>query len=239
MEKYGLIVVDPPWQFGDKLTMSDVPRGADANYTTMSMRDVVTLSVRNRAADDAVLGLWCPGSMLSQGICAVEHYGFKQKQIWVWVKTGKGVDVDAAHVEDIPDEGYAMAFGMGRLARNACEFLLVGTRGKVYGKLENRSVRNVFFAPNTKHSAKPECVQDALDSMFPSVSKLELFARRQRVGWRTVGWECEGSKEDVRDFCDGGLTTAATSTNGVMTDSAPSTMNQSDKERTTTQGSAT
>jgi N6-adenosine-specific RNA methylase IME4 len=197
-KKYGVIVSDPAWQFGDKLTMSDVPRGAGSNYTTMSIRDIVTLPVKNVAADDAVLVLWCPASMISAGMCAVDAYGFEQKQVWVWVKTGKGVEVDA---EDVQIGASDIAFGMGRLARNACEFMLVGTRGKVYDKLENRSVRNVFFAPNLKHSAKPECVQDALDSMFVSLDKLELFARRDRPGWTCVGNECPStSGVDIRDW---------------------------------------
>lgn len=199
MEKYGLIVADPPWTFADPLAMSDVPRGAEANYTTMTADDIIKLPVRDVAADDAVLLLWVPASLLSVGMCTMDSYGFSQRQIWVWVKTAKGEEVDAENIH----EDTRMAFGMGRLARNACEIALVGVRGKVYAKLENRSVRNVFFAPNLKHSAKPDKVQAALASMFPSMRKLELFSRRPLDGWRTVGWEDSSSGEDVRDFLVG------------------------------------
>jgi N6-adenosine-specific RNA methylase IME4 len=193
--KYGVIVSDPAWQFSDKLSMSDTPRGAEANYGVMGLTDIINLNVKAVAAYDSVMLLWVPASLLSAGMCAMDSYGYQQKQIWCWVKTGKGIGVDVEDIQAVP-----LAFGMGRLARNACEFALVGTRGKVYDKLKNKSIRNVFFAPNLGHSAKPEIVQDALDLMFPSMDKLELFARRDRPGWRCVGLEVPGRSEDVQAF---------------------------------------
>lgn len=194
--KFGVIVSDPPWSFSDKLAMSDVKRSAEANYGVMSAEDIVGMDVASVAADDAVLLLWCPASLLRVGMTAMRSYGFDLKQQWVWVKTASREDrLDS---DNVPGD-LGMAFGMGRLARGACEFALVGTRGKVYRHLKNRSQRNVFLAPNLKHSAKPECVQDALDTMFPDLDKLEIFARRQRFGWVCVGNECPNTAdEDVR-----------------------------------------
>jgi len=55
----------------------------------------------------------------------------------------------------------------------------------------------VSFAPNLRHSAKPEDLQDSLDIMFPKGNKLELFARRIRKDWVCLGDEiCNG--EDIR-----------------------------------------
>jgi N6-adenosine-specific RNA methylase IME4 len=197
MQKYGVIAADPSWQFGDRLTMSDVPRGSASNYEVMTAEDIVQLDVRSVAADDAVLLLWCPAALISTGLCTMESWGFQMKQIWTWVKTGR--HEERLDSDDVPED-LGMAFGMGRLARNACEFALVGTRGKIYPHLQHRGIRNVFLAPSYKHSEKPWKVAEALELMFPDFAKLELFARRARPGWTTIGLEVPGDPRDVRDF---------------------------------------
>lgn len=93
-----------------------------------------------------------------------------------------------------------LAFGMGRLFRQTHEIALVGTRGKVYGNLKNKSQRSVHFGPVLKHSAKPETIQDMLELMFPAGNKIELFARRSRKGWTCLGNQCPDTEgEDIRD----------------------------------------
>lgn len=96
-----------------------------------------------------------------------------------------------------------LSFGMGRLFRNCHEICLIGTsNNKIYKQLQNKSQRSVCFAPNLKHSAKPEDLQDSLDIMFPDVEgKLEIFARRERKGWQCLGNEV-GDKLDIRDALD-------------------------------------
>jgi len=91
-----------------------------------------------------------------------------------------------------------LAFGMGRLFRQTHEICLIGiSDNKIYKKLQNKSQRSVCFAENLRHSAKPEDLQDSLDTMFPKTKKLELFARRHRPGWVCLGNEiCNG--EDIR-----------------------------------------
>lgn len=95
--------------------------------------------------------------------------------------------------------GEMLAFGMGRLFRQTHEICLIGVNSsKIYKKLKNKSQRSVSFAPNLKHSSKPEHLQDALEIMFPGASKLEMFARRVRPDWTCIGNEvCNG--EDIRD----------------------------------------
>lgn len=196
--KYGVIVLDPAWSFDDKLTMEDTKRGSDAQYATMSHRAITELDVISLGNRRSVCGLWCPASLIHIGLGCLVKYGYVQKQIWTWVKTKKAEE--RLDPEDIPDD-LGMAFGMGRLARNACEFMLVGTRGVgLYDDLEAKNIRNVFLHPALPHSAKPEIVQDAFDAMFPSYRKVELFARRDRPGWVTCGDECPSTEgEDVRE----------------------------------------
>ncbi len=181
---YGVICADPPWSFGDKLRMSDVKRGADAHYTTMSVADIATLPVNEWAAKDAVLALWFPGSFFEE-ICAVARsWGFKPKQIVTWLKG-----------ENTSDAGLRLAFGMGRQFRSCTEFVLIATKGSPQPDAKNQ--RNFILHKAMPHSQKPEKLQDMLDVMYPKATKLEMFARRARKGWKCVGLESPDTAADL------------------------------------------
>lgn len=108
--------------------------------------------------------------------------------------------VEPLKMLDSFDLNDCLNFFMGRLFRQTHEIALVGKRGKVYDKLENKAQRSVLLDINLKHSAKPEGLQDRLEIMFPKANRLELFARRVRLGWETVGLECPATLgEDIRD----------------------------------------
>lgn len=219
MQKFRVIVADPPWSFSDKLTMSDVARGAEANYKVMTLADIKNLPIKDFAdPNGSVLALWVPSSLLQEGLDTMKSWGFAHKQTYVWVKTKKSESVKKQFFktvlqihEDLKNKvpkskafknfalnmGGALAFGMGRLFRQTHEICLIGTNNnKVYKHLENKSQRSVCLAENLKHSAKPDDLQISLEAMFPKGKKLELFARRIRPGWTCLGNEiCNG--EDI------------------------------------------
>jgi mRNA (2'-O-methyladenosine-N6-)-methyltransferase len=207
--------------------MSDVKRGSASNYDTMTVNDIKNLEVPSITADDAVLALWVPGSLLVEGLDVMKEWGFTPKQTHVWVKTKKEPFKDILNVIkriikhgikslDFPGlcsvadkdtkDLYAslcmngmLAFGMGRLFRQTHEICLIGTRGKPYQYLKDKAQRSVHFGPVIKHSGKPEDLQDMLERMFPRVKKVELFARRDRKGWTCMGLECPSTLgEDIR-----------------------------------------
>ena len=53
----------------------------------------------------------------------------------------------------------------------------------------------VFREQATKHSKKPICAYEMLEDMFPTASKIELFARNTRDGWYCWGNEVEPNLE--------------------------------------------
>lgn len=225
--KFDILVSDPCWSFGDSLTMDEVKRGAASQYKLIRNEDIKNLPVKDIAADNSVLALWVPSSLLQEGLDTMKTWGFRQTQVHVWIKikinpfkdiwtemkklTRKSIDwklwftpteLFSIAYDNLPaillDK--VLAFGMGRLFRQTHEVCLIGIRGKVYSKLANKSQRSVHFAPNTRHSAKPENLQDMLDKMFPQGNKLEMFARRSRPNWTCIGLECPDSLgEDIRD----------------------------------------
>lgn len=193
--KFNVICSDPPWAFDDKLQKmkSQTKRSAVSQYSTLTFNEVAQIDVKSIVDPEwCVLALWVPSILLPQGLHVMKEWGFSYKQMVVWVKTKKGNKKQ--QVVDIND---MFAFGMGRLFRQVHEIALIGTSGKVYKHLENKSQRSVFGDINKGHSTKPEILQDRLELMFPSASKLEMFARRQRENWTTVGFGVDGL--DIND----------------------------------------
>jgi N6-adenosine-specific RNA methylase IME4 len=76
---------------------------------------------------------------------------------------------------------------MGGTFRNAHELILLGERGKC--ELKRRNQGTWFLLPNPKeNSAKPDGFLDLVESVSGG-PYLEMFARRQRLGWDTWGDE--------------------------------------------------
>jgi N6-adenosine-specific RNA methylase IME4 len=223
MSKFQVIVADPPWSFSDRLEMSSVPRGAAANYPLLDIEEIKKLKVSEVAdPNGCVLALWVPSSMLQDGLDVMSSWGFDHKQTYIWVKTKKNPldlldnffksfktaptkdnykhwkSVISRTIKEFPIHNI-LSFYMGHLFRQTHEICLIGINStKIYKSLQNKSQRSVSFGENLKHSAKPEHLQDSLEIMFPGVRMLEIFARRKRDGWTTIGNEVCGG-EDVRD----------------------------------------
>lgn len=183
--------MDPPYGFSDKLLMSEVKRSASSNYSVMTNQDILDLDIESLAdPSGCLLALWVPSSLLQLGLDAMKKYGFQMKQTFVWVKIKK--DPFAKLSKDL---NTTLNMGMGRLFRNTHEICLIGiNNSKIYQKLLNKSQRTVSFFENTKHSKKPEDLQDRLEIMFgKDINKIELFGRRQRENWCVIGNESPSS----------------------------------------------
>lgn len=223
-KKFQIICADPPYSFYDKLQQSDVARGAAANYNTMTISQIKQVPVKDIAdPNGTLLALWVPSSLLQEGLDVMKEWGFTHKQTYVWVKTKKipfiSIIKNVLNTIESAVKSYGfskkhwknyfssaidkfsfnemLAFGMGRLFRQSHELCLIGINNKnLYKLLNNKSQRSVSFGENLRHSAKPEHLQNSLGLMFPLANKLELFARRHKVGWTCLGNEiCNG--EDI------------------------------------------
>ena len=163
--RYQIIVADPMWEYDN-----DGVSGAAAGHYPTSNDAILGLAddVRAKSADDCVLLMWAVSPQIPFAYDVVREWGFEYKQTCVWHKTGR--------------------MGMGSIFRIDTEFVVVATRGKGVPTVR-RDVRNIFDAPVGKHSEKPACFYDTVKSMWPTASKLELFARAQRPGWTTWGAE--------------------------------------------------
>jgi N6-adenosine-specific RNA methylase IME4 len=203
--RFPVIVADPPWKFADRMRMSEVRRGSDSQYATMTDDEIAKLDVRSIASDDAVLALWCPSAKIDVGLSVGRAWGFpKLVTLWTWVKRNRRRISDrkrARLLEVMSLQEYeefaaagAFAYGMGWTFKGFDEHALIMRRGDrmkpdVYP-------RNGRECPPLPHSSKPEALQDDLQEMFQRGPWLELFARRNRPLWLCTGLECDGL--DVR-----------------------------------------
>jgi N6-adenosine-specific RNA methylase IME4 len=175
--RYHAVVIDPPWHYEDYATMPGSPqkRGHTVKrpsppYESMSLDQIGALPIWALADADSFVFLWATNHYLPDAMrILVDEWSCGYRQTLVWHKTGN-----------------PSPFG-GTLAPNHAEFLLVGAYG--LPKITGRWPASVVAAPKPyRHSQKPEVFLDLVESVSPG-PYLELFARRNRLGWDTWGNE--------------------------------------------------
>lgn len=175
MTRYGTIVADPPWPLtgrGRQTWRTGLPSGVQRTmpYPTMTVAAISALEVEQYADEIAHLYLWTTQRFLREAYGVVEAWGFRPSAtILTWCKAPHGV-------------------GMGRLFGSATEFILFGWRGEAPSKGPLLVDRNWFTWKRGAHSQKPEAFYDLVERASPP-PRLELFARRNRLGWDTWGNE--------------------------------------------------
>lgn len=165
-KKYGVIYADPPWHFQPYSNATGMDRAADNHYPTMDLAAIMALPVP--AADNAVLFLWATVPMLSEALAVMASWGFAYKSNFVWVKN---------------------KIGTGYWVRNRHEFLLIGVKGSVPAPAPGKQYDSVIEELAGAHSAKPFLVHEIIEDMFPTLPRIELFARVQFEGWDAWGNE--------------------------------------------------
>lgn len=196
--KFKAIIADPPVPFevwGKRPGGTD-SRSAEAHYSTMTWDELNSLgdTIRAVAADDCCLFLWMCQPLLIETLEMARQWGFEYKtKAFSWCKTYTS--------------GNSFFVGMGYWTRANTEDVLLFTRGKparddkgVYQLLvtleQDPYSASAVIAPMTRHSEKPEEVQNRIERLVGG-PYLEMFARRRRPGWATVGNELDGL--DIRD----------------------------------------
>ena len=178
--KHGIVLADPPWDYGMANTRSGTTSSVLPHnvYPTMTMDDICALPLADTLADDAMLFLWCPASLLPEGLRVMQSWGFDQfVTSWVWHKTG----------------GKLTCAGGTAIARH--ELVLVGKRRNGLSTAGTKARESsVFDAPVTTHSSKPDVVHQRIEKLYPGVhNRIELFARAPRAGWEVFGNQSSAS----------------------------------------------
>lgn len=183
--KFDIIYADPPWHYNGKLQFDkssksreqlDLSRNifissANFKYPTLRTSELMRIPVHEIAKDDCLLFLWTTNPHLAQAIALGQAWGFEYKTVaFVWDK---------------------MIHNPGKYTLSNCELCLVFKRGRIPTPRGARNIQQLIRSPRKAHSEKPIEVMHAIERMFPTQERIELFARRKTEGWSAWGLDLE------------------------------------------------
>ncbi len=183
-KKYDIIYADPPWHYRGKMQydLTGMKKhnknyeekdifisSASFKYPTVKLEDLKTLDVDSIASEDCLLYMWTTGPQMSNAIELGKAWGFDYTTVgFVWDK---------------------MMHNPGHYTLSQTEFVLIFKKGRIPKPRGARNVRQFVQIPRGKHSEKPKEVAENIVKMFPTQSKIELFARDRLKGWDVWGLE--------------------------------------------------
>jgi N6-adenosine-specific RNA methylase IME4 len=136
-------------------------------YPTMTLDAIKALPVGDYAAPDAHLWLWTTNAYLDASFDVLRAWGFKYLTTVTWVKPN----------------------GLGNWFAATTQHCLFGYRHKCVFP-GRRYAPTHFHAAPKRHSAKPEQFYQLVEEVS-APARLELFARRHRLGYDVWGNEVE------------------------------------------------
>ena len=182
-KKYDIIYADPPWHYNGKMQFDKSGKSADQidlrknifisaaefKYPTVKTSELKKLPVHEIAKDDCLLFMWTTNPHLDQAIELGTAWGFEYKTVaFVWDK---------------------MVHNPGQYTLSNVEMVLVFKRGRIPKPRGARNVQQLVRSARRAHSQKPDEIVHLIDRMFPTQSKIELFARARFDKWDAWGIE--------------------------------------------------
>ena len=198
-EKFDVIYADPPWDYGGKMQYDKTSiktinidfkkdifiSAANFNYPTLKLNDLKKLKVSSISSDNCILFMWTTGPQFANSIELGISWGFEYKTVaFVWDKK---------------------VHNPGRYTLSQTEFVIAFKKGKFPTPRGARNIKQLISVHRGKHSEKPEEVIDGITQMFPTQKKIELFARKNYIGWSNWGLEIPNNKIPIlsqRDIKD-------------------------------------
>ena len=172
--KFSIVYADPPWAYNDNLFNSNtgiVSGNAEQQYATMTQKELLDMDVVRIVYNTALLFLWATGPLMPDAMQLGNKWGFHFSHVSVvWNKTK-------------PNPGHYTV--------SQTELLLAFTRGGAKPR-----DGHLFISKQICHSRKPEQIRRWIDSTWPRVKKIELFARRTAPGWTSWGNEVDKHDND-------------------------------------------
>jgi N6-adenosine-specific RNA methylase IME4 len=178
--RYRTIVADPPWPYAQgnvrgsrQKTLTDrLSKGVSSVERYGSMSIAALCAITPPAETDAHLWLWTTNAFMAEAHDLAQAWGFAPKTIGTWGKV-------QPNGEPSRKVGYYL--------RGATEHCILAVRGSLAFKT-SRAYATLWLWPRLPHSVKPDAFYDMVEDCSPG-PYLELFARRQRLGWDTWGDE--------------------------------------------------
>ena len=181
-QKFGTILIDPPWRFNNRTGKVGPEHKRLYRYKTMNFEEIAQLPVGKLSLPKSHLYLWCPNALLLEALTIMKAWGFTYKTNIVWYKVRKDGGPDGR--------------GVGFYFRNVTELLLFGVKGKLRTLKPGRTQVNIMISRKREHSRKPEEVYDLIERCSPE-PYLELFARKRVPRWEQWGDELDTYQQPI------------------------------------------
>lgn len=211
LRAFSVITADPAWLFDDKLPGAN--RGANKNYREQHVDDIADRRHFSfewpQLAEDCILFLWRVSSQVEEAYRVARAWGFEPKSEVVWNKRtkhgkkwmGMGRTGRQSHetcivatrgrsANVVHDKGVRSTFS-AKVPVYEADHPKVGTPlldrhgNERFNKKTGK--RLVIKAGDYIHSAKPEEFYAKVVERMCRGPYVELFARRTRPGWTTLG----------------------------------------------------
>ena len=178
MNSFEVILADPPWEYYGSATKN---AAAAKHYPCLSTEELVSVA-KPPLSVPGVYFQWTTSSKLPDTLYLLDRWGLAYRGIaFVWVKTRK-------------DGGVIGAQGVrASITKPTTEFVVAASQ-RSKGRplpLSSESEPQVILAARREHSRKPDEVLERIEKMYPTASKLEMFARQSRSGWDAMGNETD------------------------------------------------
>jgi N6-adenosine-specific RNA methylase IME4 len=180
-KRFDIIYADPPWDYGGKMQFDKTSKSkedidlsrkifissATFKYPTLKLDELMRIPICEIAQDDCLLFMWATSPHLAQALELGKAWGFQYRTVaFVWDK---------------------MCHNPGKYTLSNCELCLVFKRGRIPQPRGARNLQQLVRSPRKEHSEKPVEVMEAIEKMFPTQERIELFARRRFEGWSVWG----------------------------------------------------
>lgn len=179
-------VFDYPWPhdvWSDKGNL----KSPEAHYETMPLSDIAKTRPQDLIHRRGVAVFWCTWPLIGKQVRIIEEsFGLTVKTGGAWSKRTRSG---------------ALRLGPGKIVRTVCEPFLIACKPKHQLKARG-AARNLIETMEAlevpglarEHSRKPDEFYDLLESLTPGWTRLDVFTRATRKGWR--GWGKEKNKFD-------------------------------------------
>lgn len=197
--RFPVVSIDPPWHWKSRAASQNPSsvRSPQKHYPTMDLEHIKAIPMKQIAAPDAHVFLWCTGPLIAQGVhnMLFRAWGVRDSSLaFVWVKTLRSFDMKLLERTPLLDQDIHMSTGF--TTRQNAEFVVLGRIGSP--ARARADIRQVIIAPVAEHSRKPDEYYRRVEHYSPG-PRIDMFAGADRPGWTRWGW---GHREGEGERCE-------------------------------------
>lgn len=198
---YDVVMIDPPWPW-EAYGASGYEKSPEAQYETMSMREIADLPVGQLLRAGGMAWVWYTWPLAASALAIIEGTWVDPDDVAILPngrinRRGWGLTVKTGGAWAKRTRTGKLRWGPGYIIRSVCEPFAICTIGDDHG-LRGRAVNNLIETVEDlvldglarRHSEKPDEAYLLLNALLqPGMWCADVFSRTTREGWDDFGYE--------------------------------------------------